>query len=154
METSNYRNRVNKREGVLFTCLVTRAVYLDLAISLPTEDFILVLRRFIRLFGKPRQVLSDNGTNFFGAERGLRKEFEIQQASKVLDTFFQKEAINWQFQVPPRTPHFGGAHEVLVKCAKKRPLGKSLRFGSRKPKLALPNRRGCMNCPFRSRLLA
>ena len=37
------RNRTGKRYGALFTCLVTRAVYLDLAISLSSEDFRLVL---------------------------------------------------------------------------------------------------------------
>ena len=66
------RNRTDKRYGALFTCLVTRAVYLDLAKSLATEDFLLILRRFVGLYGRPRSIHSDNGTNFVGAERELQ----------------------------------------------------------------------------------
>ncbi|XP_057368275.1 uncharacterized protein LOC130689291 [Daphnia carinata] len=71
LKTSPGRNRVLKRYGALFTCLVTRAVHLELAESLSSEDFLLVFRRFIGLFGKPASVHSDNGTNFVGAEREL-----------------------------------------------------------------------------------
>ena len=70
------RNRTAKRYGALFTCLVTRAVYLDLSTSLSTEDFLLVLRRFVGLYGRPRSIHSDNGTNFVGAERELREEVQ------------------------------------------------------------------------------
>ena len=118
LETSNYRNRVNKRYGVLFTCLVTRAVYLDLASSLSADDFLLALRRFIGLYGKPCKMYSDNGTNFVAAERLLREEVEKLHAVEDVVQFVQLEAIDWQFQ-PAGTLHFGGAHEALVKTAKK-----------------------------------
>ena len=63
-----------KRWGVLFTCLVTRAVYVDLAISLSLDDFLMVLRRFVSIYRKPSHMFSDNGTNFVGSERLLREE--------------------------------------------------------------------------------
>ena len=44
LEIGLYRNRTAKRWGVLFTCLVTRAVFLELVPSLPTTDFLLALR--------------------------------------------------------------------------------------------------------------
>ena len=49
-ETSSPRNRVTKRWGALVTCLVTRAVYLYIANSLSTDDFLLIMRRFIALY--------------------------------------------------------------------------------------------------------
>lgn len=88
--------------------------------SLPADDFLLSLRRFIGFYGKPRVMLSDNGTNFFGAEHELREETETLHASEKINKFMKNKKINWQFH-PPRTPHFGGAHESLVKSAK-RPL--------------------------------
>jgi len=98
--------------------LVTRAVYLDVATSLSSDDFLLIMRRFISLYGKPVHMFSDNGTNFVGAERELREAVEQLHASTEANDFLKKERIQWHFQ-PPRTPHFGGAHESLVKSTKR-----------------------------------
>ena len=53
-----------KRYGVLFTCLVTRAIHLEVANSLETDSYINALRRFICRRGPVRQMRSDNGSNF------------------------------------------------------------------------------------------
>ena len=61
-----------KRNGCLFTCLVTRGVHLEVAHSLSTDSFIMCLPRFIARRGKPAVIYSDNGTNFAGANRELK----------------------------------------------------------------------------------
>ena len=66
-------NRTTKRWGVLFTRLVTRAVFLELVPSLSKSDFLLALRKFVSLYRKPEVIHSDNGTNFVGDERELRE---------------------------------------------------------------------------------
>ena len=43
------RNKTTKHYGVIFTCLNTRAVHLDLAVDCSTMEFIQVLRRFFAL---------------------------------------------------------------------------------------------------------
>lgn len=112
------RNRTCKRWGALFTCTTTRAVYLDLAVSLSSEDFLLVFRRFIGLYGRPKAVYSDNGTNFVGAKRELREAVDSLHGSVEVETALRSEGTKWYFQ-PARTPHFEGAHEALVRSTKK-----------------------------------
>ena len=51
--------------------MTTRAVYLELAQSLCTVDFLFTFRRFVILHGKPKIMFSDNGTNFVGAEKEI-----------------------------------------------------------------------------------
>ena len=65
------RSRV-KRYGVIFTCLVVGAVHIEVAYSLDTDSFINALRRFIARRGKPKEIRSDNGTNFTSAESELK----------------------------------------------------------------------------------
>ena len=62
-----------KRFGVIFTCLTTRACYIDLAGDLSTDSFLLAFRRFTSRRRKPRLIRSDNGTDFVGAEREIRE---------------------------------------------------------------------------------
>ena len=60
-----------KRYGCIFVCMASRAIHLELAQSLETDDFIMVLRRFLNMRGNVKQLRSDNGSNFVGAEREL-----------------------------------------------------------------------------------
>ncbi|XP_074651578.1 uncharacterized protein LOC141906234 [Tubulanus polymorphus] len=106
-----------KRWGCLFTCLVTRAIHLEVADSLETDSFILVLRNFIGRRGPPSEIYSDNGTNFVGAEKELRDG--IQRFNQVqIHSFLLQRDVTWKFS-PPLAPHFGGAWERLVKSTKK-----------------------------------
>ena len=66
----NYRKEL-KRYGVMFTCLCSRAIHIEVAQSLETDSFILLLRRFIGRRGNIRLIRSDNNTNFFCAIKEL-----------------------------------------------------------------------------------
>jgi len=78
-----------KRYGVLFTCLATREVHLEIAHSLSTDACIMALRFFGRI-GCPKVIWSDNGTNFRGAATELKKALlEIDQ-SKIRD-----QCLSW-----------------------------------------------------------
>ena len=61
------RNKTTKHYGVIFTCLNTRAVHLEIAIDCTTMEFIQTLRRFFSIRGYPAMILSDNGTQMVRA---------------------------------------------------------------------------------------
>ena len=62
-----------KRYGVLYTCLVVRAIHIEVVHSLDTDSFINSLRRFITRRGKPERIRSDNGSNCVSGEVELRR---------------------------------------------------------------------------------
>lgn len=66
------RNKTTKHYGVVFTCLNTRAVHLDLAVDCSSMEFLQVLRRFFAMRGQPAYILSDNGSQFVGAQKELQ----------------------------------------------------------------------------------
>ncbi len=83
------RRSTVKRYGCLFTCLVTRAVHLEIAHSLETDSFIMALRRMMAKRGKPRNIFSDNGSNFVGDERELKGCLDRMNQAKISDTLSQ-----------------------------------------------------------------
>lgn len=106
--------RREKRWGVLFTCMTVRAVHIEVASSLSTDTFLMVLKQFISRRGVPRQIISDNGTNFRGASRVLMNEIEKVCAKEVVN---KHPEIEWRF-IPPASPHMGGTWERMVRSVK------------------------------------
>lgn len=101
-----------KRYGVLFTCLAVKTVHIEVASSLDTNSFINALRSFTARRGQVRELPSDNGMNFIGAERELRKVIEQWNQVQIHDVMLQK-GIQWSFN-PPAGSHHGGAWERLI----------------------------------------
>lgn len=106
-----------KRYGVIFTCLALRAIHIEVAPSLETDSFINALRRFISRGGQVHELRSDNGTNFVGAERELKKAIAQWNQAQVHDVLLQK-GIKWKFN-PPAGSHHGGAWERLTRSVRK-----------------------------------
>lgn len=107
--------RNDKRWGLIFKCLTTRAVNIELLNSMDVDAFLLALRRFIARRGQPREIHSDCGTNFRGAERELREAFFSMESE--LQIRLADHQIDFKFN-PPSTPHFGGIWECEVRSIK------------------------------------
>ena len=65
--------------------------------SLSADDSLLVLRRFVRLYGKPKSIHSDNGNNFVGADRELSEELKNINEEKY-KSWTEDQGIRWHFQ--------------------------------------------------------
>lgn len=96
-----------KRYGVIFMCLAIRAIHVKVASSLDTDSCINALRRFIARRGQVKELRSDNGTNFVGAERELRRAIEGWNLEQIDDTHLLK-GIEWTFN-PPTGSHRGSS---------------------------------------------
>ena len=102
----------SKRYGVIFTCLTTRAIHLEVAYNLDTSSFIQALRRFVARRGQVTEIVSDNGTNFIG-ERKLREAIQAWNNEQINDFLLQK-GISWSSN-PPGASHHGGTWERLIR---------------------------------------
>lgn len=101
-----------KRYGVIFTCMASRAVHLEVAYSLDTDSCINALRRFICRRGQVSHLRSDNGTNFVGAERELREALASLDHNRIEKAMAQR-GIKWSFN-PPAGSHHGGVWERII----------------------------------------
>ena len=108
---------VVKRYGCIFTCLVMRAIHIEILHSLNTDSFLNALQRFISRRGQPEIIRSDNGTNFIGAERELREGLRRWNQEQIHNNLLQ-QGINWKFN-PPTASHMGGCWERQIRTTKK-----------------------------------
>ncbi|XP_041918191.1 uncharacterized protein LOC121682205 isoform X4 [Alosa sapidissima] len=105
-----------KRYGVIFTCMTSRAIHLEVAYSLDTHSCINAIRRFLCRRGQAQHIRSDHGTNLVGAERELREALRTLDQRKIHQALM-KEGVHWSFN-PPTASHHGGFWERLIRMVR------------------------------------
>ena len=102
----------------IFICTATRAVHIEVVEDYTREAFIATFHRFTSRRGFCKELYSDQGTNFVGADALLRQMVDASSefSSRVVLSLAQ-EGTSWIFN-PPSAPHFGGIWEAAVKSAK------------------------------------
>ena len=119
VKMSGRGSRQEKRWICLFTCLVTRAIHLEVAYSLNVDDFLICFSKFTSLRQRPRVIYSDNGTNLRAGEQELREAVdEWFKKQEDIQIYAALNDIEWHFS-PPHGPHFGGVWERLVQSSKR-----------------------------------
>ena len=121
---------VKKAWGLLFTCMTTRAIHVELVTSMDLSSFILAFSRFVDLRGPVASMYCNNGTTFKAAANVLPQLLH----SEDLQSFFRKKGFSWEF-IPPYSPSQGGAWESLIKVFK-RTITNTVDLTQRKPTFA------------------
>lgn len=110
-----------KRYSVLFTCLASRAIHLETATSLESDSFISAFWRFVARRGQVREMRSDRGTNFIGAEKELKlalEEMDHKWIQEIMSKEFNADwLIRWN-RNPPAASHIGGVWERQIRTAR------------------------------------
>jgi len=109
---SDVRGRANLKACIaLFIFFTTKAIQMEVVEDLTSNSFIATLRKFMYHRGKPTEILSDNDTNFVGAQ------IELATYLKNIEGISVDEDLTWRFN-PPSAPHFEELWESAVKSAK------------------------------------
>ena len=100
-----------KRWCIIFTCMYSRAIHIEVVNDLSTDSFLQALRCLECIRGPVSTVFSDCGTNFIGANTQLNKmlsESEDQLSAK---------RINFKTNTPGGS-HQGGVWERIIRSIK------------------------------------
>ncbi|XP_051797872.1 uncharacterized protein LOC127531791 [Acanthochromis polyacanthus] len=121
----------SKRWAVIFTCMSTRAIHIEVIETLSSSSFINALRRFFALRGPAKQLRSDCGTNFVGASKELKLDPPKPNETSVED-YLCEQRCSWVFN-PPHSSHMGGTWERMIGIARR--ILDSMLLQSGNPKL-------------------
>ena len=105
------KRTTGKAYGLIFNCLATRAIHVDISPDYNTEKFLMVLRRFVSIRGYPSKLYSGNAANK-----------ELQKVVKDLDSkshqqFGVTQGLKWIFSSAD-APWQNGISEALIKSVK------------------------------------
>lgn len=114
---ANGRGNVSYKGYIpLFICICTN---IEAVSDLTSAAFIAAYRRFVGRRGLPAHNYSDNGTNFIGATRILRRlhdDSPLKIYTDIIDAT-SKSNTEWH-SIPPSSQHFGGLWVDGVKSVK------------------------------------
>ena len=149
LRTSRHRGyKSYKGYFVIFICMSTKAVHLEVVSSYDSEGFISAFRRFISRRGPCLNLFSDQGTNFVGADAELRLMHSAgSDFYRSTERSLSRGGTSWHFN-PPVAPHFGGIWEAAMKSVKyhlKRVVGETILTYEEFSTL-LCQVEACMNC--------
>ena len=101
------KNESRKVWVCLYTCLVTRAIHLELMSDMSTEQFLLGFRRFLSRHGKIKEIISDNASQFKLASDIIDKVWRQILTEEDVLSYAANESIRWKFIIQ-LAPWMGG----------------------------------------------
>ncbi|KRX69980.1 hypothetical protein T06_14245 [Trichinella sp. T6] len=108
--------RVRMFIDIRYTCMVTRAIHLELVTPMTMEQFLNAFHRFAARRGYLVLVQSDNFKTFKQADQELRAQLSENQLSEIRDALTVNR-IKWKY-ITERAPWNGGYWERIVPTVK------------------------------------
>lgn len=102
----------NKRWTVMFTCLASRGVHVEVVEEMSTSSFIMALKRFVSIRGSVSHFRSDRGSSFIGSIQHLGIT-PINVEDGKLKQYLNDTSCTWEFN-PPCASHMGGVWERVI----------------------------------------
>ncbi|KAI3371610.1 hypothetical protein L3Q82_024181 [Scortum barcoo] len=106
----------SKRWAVMFSCMCSRAVHIEVIEAMSSSSFINALRRFFAVRGPAKQIRSDCRTNFISASRELEMD-KTNPGFNSVEKYLETQSCTWVFN-PPHASHMGGAWERMIGIAR------------------------------------
>lgn len=111
------RFKTEKRYVLVYSCLTTRSLHLELIESLDSNATLRAFCNTFNLRGAPIRICTDNGTNFTGGKNIMQSCHE-EWNKELLRKRIINQPIEWHFS-PAKAPHMNGAVERMVGLVKK-----------------------------------
>ena len=108
MGNSRASHKVNV---AIFSCLETRSVHAEIVYKMDASSLINALSRFVARRPGLKRIISDQGTNFKGADNLLKRETE--ELTREMGPELAARGWTWDW-IPAGTPHYGGIWERVV----------------------------------------
>ena len=103
--------------GLIVTCMVSRAVHLDVTESYDTDALLQSLRRFQSIRGTPSVIYSDQGSQMMATRKEFENMLELIDWSSVKG-WCSKNRTEWRL-VPTGGQHMNACAESLIKSTKR-----------------------------------
>ena len=111
------KRMTGKAYGLIFNCLATRAVYVDVSPDYSSEKFLMALRRFISIRGYPLKLYLDNRAQLVAANKELKKVVKDLD-SRSLQQFGVMQGLKWIFS-SANAPWQNGLSEALIQSVRR-----------------------------------
>ncbi|KAL6737581.1 hypothetical protein Aduo_011210 [Ancylostoma duodenale] len=117
MQYRSESNIIEKYWMLLFTCLNSRAIYVDIVLNMTTQSVLHVLRRFIATIGCPTWIVCDNALSFKKVAE-CYSSLPNPDIDKDIIDYCTKRRIQVKF-IPSLSPWQGGIYEKMIDIFKK-----------------------------------
>ena len=102
-----------KRWCIVFSCMYSRAIHIEVVNDLSTDSFLQALRRLQSIRGPVTTIFSDAGTNFMGAKNLMAKDLKTMNDSSLKELVEQNQ-IRFKTNTPGAS-HQGGVWEREIR---------------------------------------
>ena len=121
-------SRTSKVWALVFICLTSKAVHIEMLSHMDTTSFKWALRRFFSIRGNCKRLRSDRGSNFIGAHNQDGAEINLETVQQDLSQL----QCEWEFN-PPHSSNYGGLWERSIRSFRKIVDASLLILGKRIP---------------------